>query len=200
VNDADPVPARSPRDGSPLGGEWEQEIFGAYGVAIALVQRIESKLLALIAVFPRTTPSPPMSFSEAQERAEKWHLGTFGQQLRLIEERVRLPEQLQEQLRLVLGKRNWLVHAYWTDRGEYLANENRQWEVLEELRSMIDEFRSLDDYLEDKTAEIATAVGLDHLAVNERLDTLTREGKALDGLMDEVAEAFKGAAERETRG
>jgi hypothetical protein len=127
-----------------------REVYAQFGVAIYMAQALERTLGIALATVYRSGPrriTRGQYDSLLQSNFEK----TLGQLVAKLRKSVAIPRESEDMLSEALRKRNWLVHDYFWERA---ASFNRP----EGRQSMIDELKTLIEYLEEVDARFTAIV------------------------------------------
>ncbi len=134
------------------------DLFTAYGEALYLAQSMEVGMRIfywLDKTLPNKPPGKPPRVDFDAEPLPDINvnsLGGFIRQFRreMMEEGGDIDTETRTTMRNLeqsATDRNWLVHTFWWERTEFLANEADRAQVMAELRLVVDKFRRNDQLI-----------------------------------------------------
>ncbi len=175
-----------------------REVYALAGLALYCAQCLEHETvnaLALLALLrrrlskPATTPQEETEYESyadsVWDQAFRKTLGGLVQSLR--KSGLRVPIDLEDDLRRSLDARNRLVHSYFRDRAESWFTPAGRRVMADELAATREQFTRTDRALHELTQPIRAARGITDRALNRYLELRT-EGLSENQAMDIVAE------------
>lgn len=128
-----------------------KELFANYGFASLKAQSIEKQLSAIIVAIEHidNTKIAPLEFRALLDQEDK---RTMGNLIRILQGKVSLPSDLENELNDILEKRNYLIHTFFISKGLDMGNEelipSMNTEIIEIGKSFEKTITSSDDILE----------------------------------------------------
>jgi hypothetical protein len=143
-----------------LDAESEQirEVYAYFGLAMYQAQNLERQLAMLLAVLSKTEMSTAWDYDARLAHSFESTFGTLVTQFGEIA----APEytELDGQLETAVESRNDLAHHYFWDRAVQFSSTSGREDMLEELRTLVSRFESLDQALTRLTRKVADEKGL----------------------------------------
>jgi len=151
----------------PLDPESEQvrEVFAHYGRAMYAAQCLEQSIfqhLVFFDLFPKTIAAhtTPDNWTANFDQYEARELGqTMGKLVRRLQQVGQSTEAVERLLAQALKDRNWLAHGYFSDRAVEFTVPSGRLEMIEELKTISDQFFSCTNEIDVVWLPVARAYG-----------------------------------------
>jgi hypothetical protein len=158
-----------------------KEVYAYFGLSIYSAQCLEQAMIHLIVFldhFPKAVPN----FSTAEKWEEDFDKffddesqRTMGQLLGRLQ-KIGIPfEDLKVKLKEALKKRNWLAHAYFSERAMEFMSENGRNKMILELEQAAEYFKSIDEEVSSIFYKIAGTYGLTDEVFKKIMDEMLSE-------------------------
>jgi hypothetical protein len=162
--------------------QQNREIYARFGVAMHICQVLEHSFANASFAFSILQNKPevvtPETWAELVDSFyEKEFEKTMGRMLQTLKaSEIILSEAMQDLLKEVLKKRNWLAHGYYRDRAEEFMTENGRTKMIAELEEMISLFgklhESIDKMLKPQLSKYDYSEEILQQAYNESLTVI----------------------------
>ena len=160
-----------------------KDVYAHFGLALYLAQCLEQGMIHLI-VFLDHFPKAVASFTTREnweDDYDKFFEGenkrTMGQLLGRLQ-KVGIPcDKLKIKLKEALVKRNWLAHAYFSERAMEFMSEAGRLKMISELELAQQLFSEIDTDISSIFYEIADKHGLSEEIINKMMEEMFVEAK-----------------------
>lgn len=164
-----------------------KDVYAHFGLAMYLAQCVEQSMIQLLIFFDFFENN-----ARHWESEEKWSVdfgvfesavsrNTMGRLIGLLKKLDNFSQLLDEGfeslLREALDKRNWLAHAYFSDRAESFLHSSGRAKMIAELEEAGALFKSVEDRLNPITYALAGKYGLTERLIQELVLGMKELGK-----------------------
>lgn len=165
-----------------------KDVYAHFGLAMYLAQCVEQSIIQLLIFFDFFDKN-----AQYWESEEKWaddferyesavSKKTMGRLIGAIKSLDNFNHILDENLEGLLGealdKRNWLAHAYFSERATHFIHSSGRAEMVVELEEARDLFKRVEDKLNPITYSLSEKYGLDEGMIQELVDKMKKLGKS----------------------
>ncbi|HTF83692.1 MAG TPA: hypothetical protein VL987_03860 [Cellvibrio sp.] len=164
-----------------------KDVYAHFGLAMYLAQCVEQSIIQLLIFFDFFDKN-----AQHWESEEKWAADfdifesavskkTMGRLIGSLKNLDNFGQLLDEDLEGLLGealdKRNWLAHAYFSDRASHFVHSSGRVEMVAELEEARGLFKSVEDKLNPITYALTEKYGLTESMVQELASKMKELGK-----------------------
>jgi hypothetical protein len=161
-----------------------KDVYAYYGLAMFCAQCLEQAIIIQI-LFLDHMPNAVATFTTKEEWIQNFDVfinhassKTMGQLLGKLQ-KLGIPcDELSQDLRVALEKRNWLAHCYFPERAVEFMNEKGRLEMISELEITHAYFKQVEDKVNQITDEVSVKFGLTEEIKKRMMAQILTEAKA----------------------
>ncbi|MFC3034375.1 hypothetical protein ACFOEE_17855 [Pseudoalteromonas fenneropenaei] len=152
----------------------EKEVYAFFGLASYTAQCLEKALVNLAFTYSLTDKNI-VTQEDWDALFEDVNKKTFGRLLGMVKKDLSTSDEVLEELKQALDKRNWLAHDYFFDSIGQFHTESGRMTMIKELTEMIKLFNKWDQFIEGVYLQIWQQHGLTEEVILREIEKLKAE-------------------------